>query len=288
MRRSISTLVASLSVFTIAACSSGDGGSSLGAGTTPAITAGESANPVTTSTVVQAGGTTTAPAEPAAKETGITTVDQLQASLAADHSAEAWYASVTGINSETHLGASILLLQVSWDNMTTDFDTRSSLLDAALAAIDSYDTTIAINIATRDVNGEFSAAGGGGADVGLLGEVVALPPAPTTPEEMSAWLATVFGPGGLVPLGPQETWYSSITSIAMEDVGTGPELTIATTLGQADKTELASLFAAVQLTASALLDTWAVRGAGDYYSANGGSGCGPTPGSCGWFYPLAA
>ncbi|MGB8860281.1 MAG: hypothetical protein WCC60_13530 [Ilumatobacteraceae bacterium] len=270
----------------LVACSGGgDGdGTALGSSTTTATSTTATSTTATTS----AGATTTAPAEPAATATDITTVEQLQAALAADHSTDAWYTTVTGITLETHLGASILVLQVSWDNMATDFDTRSALLDPAKNAIDSYDTVMAVNIATRDVNGAFNAAGGGGSEIGLLGDVVALPPAPTTPEEMSAWLTTVFGPGGLVPLGPQETWYSSITSIAMEDVGNGPELTIATTLGQADKTELASLFAAVQLTASPLLTTWAVRGAGGYYSANGGSGCGPTPGSCGWYYPLTA
>jgi hypothetical protein len=213
-------------------------------------------------------------------------VDQLKAALAADHSTEAWYASVTDIRLETHLGAPVLVLDVNWDELTVDFAAKQALLDAANAALDGYDTPLAINVATRDVHGAFTPAGGGGSGVGMLADLVALPPAPTTPEELSAWLATVFGPGGLVALGTEETWYSSITSVAMEDVGNGPMLMVTTSLGRADATELASIVAAVQLSNTPLLSLWGLRGSGDYYSANGGGGCGTGPGNCGWFYPL--
>ena len=209
----------------------------------------------------------------------------MKAALAAEHSTEAWYASVTDITLETHLGAPVLVLQVTWDEMTTDYDTRTLVLDPARAAIDNYDTPLAINIATRDVVGAFSSIGGGGSDIGLLNELVALPPAPTTPDELSAWLATVFGPGGLVPLGPEETWYSSITSIGMEDLGSGPLLMVTTTLGPDDKTEQASLALAVRLTGSPLTEGWNVRGSAGFFTAWGGWG-GAAPGTTGWFYPL--
>jgi hypothetical protein len=213
-------------------------------------------------------------------------VDQLKAALAADHSADAWYASITDMTLETHLGAPVLVVGVNWDELTVDFNAKQATLDALNAALDGYDTNLAINVATRDVNGAFQAVGGGGSGVGMLADVVALPPAPTTPEELSAWLTTVFGPGGLMPLGPDETWLSSITSIAMQDEGNGPIMTVTTSLGSADKSELANLTAAEQLANTPLLSLWGLRGAGDYYSANGGGGCGNGPGSCGWFYPL--
>ncbi len=287
MRRSVLTVATGLSVLALVACGSG----SLSDGTAPSATGGESTapastlpqgdNPATPATTA----TAPAPGDTAAPAADITTVDQLKAALAAEHSTEAWYASITDITLETHLGAPVLVLQATWDNLTTDYDTRSQVLDPAMEAINSYDTPLAINIASRDVNGAFSATGGGGTDIGPLHELVALPPAPTTPDELSSWLATVFGPGGLVPLGPEETWYSSITSIAMEDLGNGSQLMVTTTLGPDDKTEQESLALAVRLTGSPLTEMWNVRGSGDFFSAWGGWG-GAAPGTGGWFYPL--
>lgn len=287
MQRLVSTLAATLSAIALVACSSGDTG---GGSTAPPATGGQATtNPIASTTI--AGDTATAstapaPTTPRAQAEAILRVDQLQAALFADHKADPWYSSITGMTLETHLGAQVLVLQVAWDNLTIDFAARSALLDPAIAAIQAYDSTLAINLATRDVSGAFTPAGGGGSGIGLLADLVALPPAPTTPEELSAWLATVFGPGGLVPLGPQETWYSSITSITMEDLGNGAQLMVDTTLGPTDLTELASLALAVRLSASPLIAFWNLRGTGGYFAAWGG-GVAAAPGTEGWYYILA-
>lgn len=285
MQRLVSTLAATLSAIALVACSSGDSGGSAA----PPATGGATTNPIASTTI--AGDTavaTTAPAPttPASHAEAILTVDQLQAALFAEHKADPWYSSITGMTLETHLGAQVLVLQVAWDDLTTDYTARSALLDPAIEAIRSYDSSLAINVATLDINGVFASAGGGGTGVGMLADLVALPPAPTTPEELSAWLATVFGPGGLVPLGPEETWYASITSIAIEDIGNGPYLMVDTTLGPTDTTELASLALAVRLSASPLTAMWNVRGADGFFNAWGG-GVAAAPGIEGWYYFLA-
>lgn len=290
MQRLVSTLAATLSAIALVACSS----SGTGGSTAPPATGGATTSLIASTTI--AGDTASASTEPAStapaattpasQAEAILTVDQLQAALFAEHKADAWYSSITGMTLETHLGAQVLVLQVAWDDLTTDYTARAALLDPAIAAINAYDSTLAINIATRDVNGAFTSVGGGGSGVGMLADLVALPPAPTTPEELSAWLATVFGPGGLVPLGPEETWYSSITSIAMEDIGNGAQLMVGTTLGPSDSTELASLTLAVRLSASPLTAQWNVRGGGGFFAAWGG-GVPSAPGTEGWYYILA-
>lgn len=282
MRRLVSTLAATLSTLAFVACGS-DSPSTSPPGTTAPSTTAAAGDAATTVVPVT---TATAQTTPASVAAGILAVDQLKAALYADHHTEAWYASITGMTAETHLGAPVLVLQVAWDDLTVGFDAKSALLDPAVAAILAYDSPVAINIATRDVNGAFAAAGGGGAGVGMLAELVALPPAPATAEELSAWLSTVFGPGGLMPLGPEETWYSSITSITIEDIGNGAQLMVDTTLGADAKTELDSLSLAVRLSGSPLTAQWNLRGGDGYFGAWGG-GVVATPGTAGWFYFLS-
>src|SRR5665647_3170167 len=101
------------------------------------------------------------------------------------------------------------------------------------------------------------------------------------PTESSAArvVVTVYGPGGLGTLGPDETWYAAIQSIGP---GADSPLTVTTTLAADDSVGMALVQLALQTTGSALLENFAIIHSGGFGSA----GYAPPgePGVWGYYY----
>jgi len=181
---------------------------------------------------------------------------------------------------ETFLGAPVLLLHVTWDDTDTDYQGKSDRTQAMRAALEGYDTPLRTNVATIDGSGHLFGAGST-SEFGAMPMAARfdLPPAPTTPDELTAWLAAVYGPGGLATLGPDETWYAAIQSI-----GPGPDspLTVTTTLAADDTVGMNLLQLALLTSGSALLENYAITHSGGF----GTSGYAPPgePGLWGYYY----
>lgn len=77
--------------------------------------------------------------EPAADDE-LTTVDQLTDALAADHASADWYPYLRGMTLETYIGASVLVLHVTWDDTDTDVQAKSDRTRAMLTALQDYNT----------------------------------------------------------------------------------------------------------------------------------------------------
>ncbi len=80
-------------------------------------------------------------------------------------------------------------------------------------ALGAYDYANTVNLIVLRVDGTLQHAGGEGVDARPFAEAFDLPPAPTKPAELKQWLEKVYGPGGIVKLGPDEDWYGSIKSV---------------------------------------------------------------------------
>jgi len=210
----------------------------------------------------------------------LTTVDQVTAALAADHASTDWYPFLAEVTLETFLGAPVLLLHVTWDETDTDFQAMSDRTQAMLTALQDYGTPLQTNVATLDGSGHLFGAGST-SEFGAMpmADRFDLPPVPTTAEETTVWLATVYGPGGLVTLGPGETWYSAIQSIGP---GADSPLTVTTTLAADDSVGMMLVQLALQTTGSALLENFAIVHSGGFGSA----GYAPPgePGAWGYYY----
>jgi hypothetical protein len=208
------------------------------------------------------------------------TVEELSAALAADHSKEEWYPYLSGMTLETFLGAPVLLLRVTWDNTDQDYEGKNDRSQAMLAALQAYESPLLTNIATLDGSGNLFGLGST-SEYGAMpmADRFDLPPAPTTAAELTAWLATVYGPGGLVTLGPDEAWYASI-----QGIGPGPDspLTVVTTLATGDPLGMNLLVLALQTSGSALLAGYMVLNSEGY----GPAGYAPAgePGIWGYYY----
>ena len=213
----------------------------------------------------------------------LATIDDLRAALERDHASAEWYGDITDITVETWLGAPVLVVHVGWDMQTADFEVTNRKQQGISDALFAYQQSIAPNSAIMLADGSFTRAGGSSTlSAVFMTERFALPPAPQTAEEVQAWLATVYGPGGLVTLGPAETWYNAITSITMEELGSGPNLVVRTTAPSAYSTDASLIQMALLTTGSPLLTSFYIEAADGSGSA---VGSGPSePGSSGWLY----
>jgi hypothetical protein len=215
----------------------------------------------------------------------IASVDDLRAALERDHADAEWYPDIAGITLETYLGAPVLTFRVPWSDAAGDFEAQNRKQSALADALGAYDITIAPNYALITADGSLTPIGGGGVGVRLMQEAFDLPPAPQTAEEIRAWLETVYGPGGLVPLGPDESWYGSITSIGMGDYGSGANDVLMVTVNAPGGSVDISLAAiALRTTGSPLLGNYSIQTDDGSGSLAGAAGAGE-PGSAGWLYP---
>jgi hypothetical protein len=219
----------------------------------------------------------------------LNTPDAVRAAIDAEHASEAWYPRLTGISAGVGLGAPMWFVDIDATGIEGDYSARSDIATSIGMAITDLADVDTVNVMARWSDGTIGLAGGMSVSGGQLADVVTLPPPPTTPDEVSAWLTTVYGPGGLVALGPDEGWYSSLTSFGTQDYGYGPELAVTTTLTGADVWQLTLLQAALQSTGM-LIESAAITGGNDYYMSIGGGSFGGTmePGRAGYMYPAAA
>ncbi|MRS12836.1 MAG: hypothetical protein EG823_07165 [Actinobacteria bacterium] len=216
----------------------------------------------------------------------ITTVGDLKAALADQYGDTDWYPDITSITQETFLGADVLAFHVTWYAPDADWTVDNDKVTQLQSALFELSPEVSPNLVMINAIGEVtSLAGFSVNDATLMSEVFDLPPAPTTAEEFEAWLDAVYGPDGLVKLGPNEIWYGAIQSLTVEDLGygTGPELVIRTTIGGTDRTQQTLLQLAIGTTGSPLLRDVTLFYADGASSAYSG-GAGP-PGQGGFMYP---
>jgi hypothetical protein len=216
----------------------------------------------------------------------VATPEAARAVLDATKSSEAWYPRLTGITAGVGLGAPMWFIDIDATGIETDYTARGDVASSIGMALVDIAEVDAVNIIARWSDGFIALASGTSRSGGQLADVTTLPAPPATPAEVQSWLTAVYGPGGLVALGPDETWYSSLTSFGTQDYGSGPELALATTLTAADVWQLTLLQAALQSTGM-LLDAAGITCAdGHYVSLAGGSFGGTAePGRNGYMYP---
>jgi len=259
MRRIVAGLLALVLVFALAGCGgSGGGGTSGGNGGSGGSGSGDA----------------------------IATIDDLKAVLAEDYADTNWYPDITDYTMETYLGAEVLVLHVAWGANDADWEANNAKQQGIQETMPALDIQIAANVAMRDAKGAvwllFASSTTGPMP---MNEAFDLPTAPTNAPEFKAWLDMVYGPGGIVTLGPDETWYSSIESITYEDLyGSGAHLVIRTSIPADDVTQQSLLQLAIATTGSPLLTEVSIFHAGDAMSAYGG-GAG-IPGQNGFYYPV--
>jgi hypothetical protein len=247
---------------------------------TSATAAAETSVPATTVASPTTEVATTVGAAPVA------TPEAARAVLDATRSSEAWYPRLTGISAGVGLGAPMWFVDIDATGIETDYTARGDVASSiGMALVDIADVD-AVNIIARWSDGTIAFASGTSRSGGQLADVVSLPAPPATPADVQSWLAGVYGPSGLVTLGPDETWYSSLTSFGTQDYGSGPELALTTTLTAADVWQLTLLQAALQSTGMLLEAVGITCADGHYVSQAGGSFGGTTePGRNGYMYP---
>ncbi len=204
----------------------------------------------------------------------------LKAAIDSDFADAEWYGDITDVTLETYLGAPVAVVHVGWSSSDGDYETANRKSTAINEALDTYEIAFAPNTALVTADGVISRLGSsGGSNAAPMGDVYALPAAPTTADEVKAWLDSVYGPGGLITLGADETWYAAITAVTMGEYGLKAE----TTLTREDRTQQDLLNIALQTTGSPLLSAYGISGAdGSYMGGSAGAG---EPGMNGFFYP---
>jgi hypothetical protein len=211
----------------------------------------------------------------------------LKAALERDNPGADWLGDITDVTLETYLGAPVFVIHTGWKLIgQTDpavFDEANRKQQAISEALGAYDSfkpapNVALLNGDKTLTPLYSSGGK------TMAEALALPPAPTTPEEMKAWLAKVYGPGGLVKLGPDEDWYDAINSISVDTGSGGTRLVVTTSLPSWNGDVRASLIEmALATTGSPLLENYWIS-AKDGSGAAGSSGV-MEPGSGGFQYP---
>lgn len=212
----------------------------------------------------------------------------LNAALERDNPGADWLGDITDVTLETYLGAPVLVIHTNWRLINVsdqavydDANRKRGAIAEALDAYDSFDPAPNVCLLDGDKTLQLLGARGGK----TMAEAFALPPAPTTADEMKSWLAKVYGPGGLVKLGPDEDWYDAIESMTMgSDYSGAPQLIVTTSLPSWHGDVRASLIqTALATTGSKLLENY-------WISAKDGSGSAGSmgtagPGSAGFLYP---
>ncbi|MBN2404641.1 MAG: hypothetical protein JXE06_03585 [Coriobacteriia bacterium] len=212
--------------------------------------------------------------------TAIASPADLRAAIDRDHADAEWYSDVTDISLETYLGAPVAVVHVTWPSTGTDYVVSNRKQTAISEAMSAYEIAFAPNRALVTADGAVSRLGSSsGSSYMPMNDVYTLPAAPTTAAEFKTWLDSVYGPGGLVTLGADETWYAAIDSVEMED-GT---LKVKTSLAREDLTQRDLLGLAMQTTGSPLLSKYGISGADGSYVGGSVGGMGE-PGMNGLYY----
>ncbi len=230
-------------------------------------------------------GTSGGPGTPGGSATAIGTVEDLASALERGHGREPWFAEVTGVTLETMLGAPVVAVRVTWSSAPDDWETVNAAAQAIGDALSAIDQSVSPNAVMMFSDGAFVDVGSSGvAGFRPMYEAFELPPAPQTADEVRQWLGVVYGPGGLVTLGPDERWLSSITSITLEDLGYAEALVVKSSLPTYASTDTYALQRALTTCGSPLLTDYTIETADGTGSA-GSVGTLGRPGFGGWLYP---
>lgn len=218
-----------------------------------------------------------------AADDGIATVEDLKALLAEEHADAEWYADITGVTAETMLGAPVLALHVTWSSTSGDFDAMDRKTMALGDLMSDLEQSVAPNVVLVYADETVSdLSGSGGPGIAMMAEAFALPPAPTTAEGVTKWLETVYGPGGLVKLGDDETWYAAIESISVQTLYGGEMLVVETSAPSIQSLDASLVNRALMSTGSPLLEGYEIRAADGTVS----SGFAQTLVGTGFLYPV--
>ncbi len=218
-----------------------------------------------------------------AADSGIATVEDVKAFFAEEHADAEWYADVTDVTLETMLGAPVLAIHVAWTSVPDDFDAMNRKTMAISDVLSTTEQSVAPNVVLLLADGTVTELyGSGGTGIAQMAEAFDLPPAPTTAEGVADWLETVYGPGGLVKLGEDETWYSAIQSIGMETVAGDETLVVTTSAASYQSRDASLLDRALLSTGSPLLESYSIRTA----DGAGSGGFAQTLVGAGFLYPV--
>ena len=170
-----------------------------------------------------------------------TTIEEFRTQAEDKFASEEWWSRIIEIREVTILGAPTIWVMT---DISTDESDANDLDFAIDDALSSLEPEFAHNLEVRAFFGDPPkpfGMGPGSRGGTPMTEAFDLPPAPQSAEELTAWFDTVFGPEGMITLGADETWYSSITSIKLLDdpYGYGDMLEIRTTFADdGSQTEL--------------------------------------------------
>jgi len=202
----------------------------------------------------------------------------LAAALKRDHGDADWYADVTGVTETTVLGAPAMIVRTTWKLVgETDqavFDAVNAKQQALSDALAAYDFASTVNLFVQRADGALQHLAGQGVDARPFAEAFDLPPAPTTPAELKQWLEKVYGPGGIVKLGPDEDWYAPIKGVKPGEAVSAAAI-VETSLPTAADPRFAIVQLAVSSSSTPMLQQgiWisALDGSGTSIGGGGGS-----------------
>jgi hypothetical protein len=198
-------------------------------------------------------------------------MDSLMAQALEEYGAEEWWPHITQWRYTTSLGAPTLAIVTDLDTTTPE---QQELVFAIPDAVAALEPEFAYNI---DVYSTYEGLSGpehvrvawatwGGTP---MSQAYDLPETPTGDIQMEVWMEGVFGPGGLIELGPGETWYDSIEGYSWEDPdGAGEDILLVHTSMtrddiNGDDLQFQTLNRAIYTSGSPLLREWQVLGEGD-------------------------
>ena len=204
--------------------------------------------------------------EAATESANPTTIEELRTQAEEEFSTEEWWPQVLEIREVTILGAPTIWVMT---DISTDEPDANDIEMAIDDAISSLDPLFAYNLEVRAFFGDPPQPSGMGRSSWggtTMTEAFDLPPAPQSAEELTAWFESVFGPEGMIELGADETWYSSITSIELLDdpYGNGDVLAIRTTFtddgSQTELEQIELLEVALDASGTPLAESYAIYG----------------------------
>jgi len=198
-------------------------------------------------------------------------LDALKSQAEAEYGSAAWWPHVTEWRYTTSLGAPTLAIITDLDTSSSEGqeiiyaipDDIGALKPEFVTNIDVYSTYEGLS-GPEHTRGAWATVGGT-----PMAEAYDLPEAPAGDMQMDVWMEGVFSHGGIIELGPDETWYDSIESYSWEAPDGGGEdiLIVHTSMTHEDLNaadlQFQTLGRAITSSGSPLLREWQVLGQGD-------------------------
>jgi hypothetical protein len=141
-----------------------------------------------------------------AQSTGTTSDEDLAAALEAEYGTAEWYPRVQWIGADQVLLARVI--RVETDLEMGESGVASEIGNAVASIVESEE---AVNIQVVSADGTASTGQSWGSE---MGDVMDLPPAPASAEELQSWIDTVYGESG-------EEWYAQVKSFGVSDSESG-------------------------------------------------------------------